>query len=146
MEDDLSSARARTVRDVYGNPLPAFRGQPTDPRALGEPALNFTRGGLFVLGDSAQPDLARIGYRLRDGNLERLTWPALDQPVQIEPRAAIVFGEVTEFRVRFYTPNGGWVDRWPPPGTQLTTLPAGVEVNLEIEGRGRFQRLLRVGS
>jgi len=146
MEDDIVAVRPRTVRDVYGNSLPAFRGQPTDTRALGQPSLSFTRGGLFVLGESTQPDLARIGYRLRDGNLERLTWPALDQPAQIEPRAVALFEKVTEFRTRFYVPNGGWVDNWPQPGGQPTSLPAAVEVNITIDGRGRFQRLLRVGG
>lgn len=145
IEDDLGAARGRTVRDVYGNSLAAFRGQPTDSRALAEPALTFTRGGVPVLGDSVRPDLARVGYRLRDGSLERLTWPALDQPTRIEPQAAPLLGQVTELRLRFYAPAGGWVDVWPPAG-QLNALPAAVEVSLTLEGRGSFQRILRVGG
>lgn len=145
MEDDLSAARARTVRDVYGNPLPAFRGQPADSRTLGEPPLAFTRGGLFVLNESSRPDLARIGYRLRDGGLQRLSWPALDQPAQIQPQADTLLEQVTELRLRYYAPAGGWVDVWPPSG-QTNTVPAAVEVNLTLEGRGSFQRILRVGG
>jgi len=145
IEDDLGAARPRTVRDIYGNPQPAFRGQPTDSRVLGEPALTFTRGGLFVLGEGARPDLARVGYRLREGALQRLTWPALDQPTRSEPQIAALLENVTELRVRFYVPAGGWVDAWPPVG-QLTALPAAVEVDLTLEGRGSFQRILPVGG
>lgn len=145
MEDDLSAARTRTVRDVYGNPLPAFRGQPVDSRALGEPPLAFTRGGVFVLGEGTRPDLARVGYRLQDGVLQRLNWPALDQPAQVQPQAAALVEQVTELRLRYYAPAGGWVDVWPPAG-QINAIPAAVEVNLTLEGRGSFQRILRVGG
>jgi len=145
IEDDLSAARTRTVRDVYGNPLPAFRGQPADSRALGEAPLAFTRGGVFVLGEGTRPDLARVGYRLRDGALQRLSWPALDQPAQIEPQAATLIEAVTELQLRYYAPASGWVDVWPPSG-QINTVPAAVEVNITLEGRGGFQRILRVGG
>src|SRR5437868_2538676 len=47
MEDDLAQARPRSVRDTTGlNPLPAFAGQPVDPRPLGDPSIEFTRGGM----------------------------------------------------------------------------------------------------
>jgi len=146
IEDDVGNARARTIRDVYGNPAPAFRGQPTDTRAVSEPTFALTRGGLFVLGESAQPDLARIGYRLVEGRLERLVWPALDQPAQIEPRAVTLFENVSEFRARFYAGPTGWADAWPAQGGSLTSLPAAVELTVTIENRGTFVRLFRVGA
>lgn len=146
LEDDLTMARGRTVRDVFGNPLPAFRGQPVDTRAQGEPALAFTRGGHFVLSGSTRPDLQRVGYRLLDEKLLRLTWPALDQPAVSQPQTATLLEAVQELRVRFYASGGGWVDFWPPPGAPLNTLPVAVEVTLTIDGRGQFQRLLRVNG
>ena len=146
IEDDLSMARPRTVRDVYGNPLPAFRGQPVDPRPQGEPSLAFTRGGLFVLGNSTRPDLQRTGYRLHDGKLARLVWPALDQPTQIEPNSIVLLEHVTEMQVRFYVKDAGWVDQWPQPNAPLTGLPAAVEFTLTLEGRGQVQRILRVNG
>ena len=48
MEDDLAQARPRTIRDVNGAVLNAMQGQATDTRALGAPALEFTRGGIFL--------------------------------------------------------------------------------------------------
>jgi general secretion pathway protein J len=144
IEDDLALARDRTVRDVYGNQLPALRGQPVDSRALGEPPLAFTRGGLFLLVTDTRPDLARVGYQLRDGALERLTWPDLDQAPTSKPRRAPLLEHVTELRLRYYTKSAGWVDVWQP--TNNKELPAAVELTLDIEGRGQFQRVFRVNG
>ena len=65
IQRDLSLARNRPPRDNTGNPdfkIPAFAGQPTDPRALGDPNVEFTRGGILVPNGSTA-DLQRIGYR-----------------------------------------------------------------------------------
>ncbi|MGC2517512.1 MAG: type II secretion system minor pseudopilin GspJ [Burkholderiales bacterium] len=145
IEDDLFQTRARTVRDVYGNPQPAMRGQPVDSRALGEPSLEFTRGGRFVLGQAPLADLQRVGYRLHDGTLWRLIWPALDQPAQSEPRESPLLGNIEEMRLRFYAPAGAWVDYWPPEN-QARGLPLAVEISLTIAGHGQFVRLLRVNG
>jgi general secretion pathway protein J len=149
MADDLSQARERTIRDAYGNPLPALRGQPVDSRALGEPSLEFTRGGRTVLGNVAYSDLQRIGYRLRDGSLWRLTWPALDRPPASEPHEQLLLEHVDDLRLRFYAPGGGWVDQWPAvnqPPDNLRNLPGAVEMTLTITGRGQFVRLFRVNG
>jgi general secretion pathway protein J len=149
IEDDLTSARDREVRNVFGNPLPAFVGQPVDPRALAEPSIALTRGGVFVLADSQRPDLQRVGYQLKDGQLQRLAWPDLDQANQTQPQAATLIEQVEEMRVRFYATGGGWVNVWPQVGGQpggASDLPAAVEITLTITGRGQFQRILRVGG
>lgn len=144
MEDDLAQARVRSVRDAYGQGLPAFHGQPTDTRALAEPSLELTRGGVAVFGDGPHADLHRIGYRLKDNTLVRLVWPALDRAPMTEPREYPLLEGVAWFEARFYAPQRGWVDRWPAddkPGA----LPDAVEVTIEMAGRGRFQRVLLVG-
>src|SRR3989344_4488682 len=74
VEDDLSQARERSVRDVIGFTQPAFRGHPTDTRATGAPSVEFTRGGVLTFSDEARSDLQRVAYRLVDGKLMRLTW------------------------------------------------------------------------
>jgi general secretion pathway protein J len=151
VEDDLAQARPRTVRGVDGLIRPAFRGQPVDSRALGEPSLEFTRGGQIVLGDGARSDLQRVGYRLREGTLLRLVWPALDQPVVSEPREAPLLEHVEELRVRFYAQLSGWVDSWPAntqtgAPTANNALPLAVEVTLKIEGRGEIVRVFQVNG
>jgi len=154
VEDDLALARARTVRGTDGLARPAFLGRPVDNRTLGEPSLEFTRGGQIVLGDGARSDMQRVGYQLRDGTLSRLVWPALDQPVVSEPRAAPLLDHVEELRVRFYDkPSaqqpGSWVDFWPAStqtGAPIVNdkLPLAVELTLKIEGRGEIVRVFQV--
>jgi general secretion pathway protein J len=144
VEDDLAQARVRTVRDNFGNPRAAFRGQPVDPRATAEPSLELTRAGLFVLGAGPRSQLARVGYRLRDGRLLRLTWPALDAPPVAAARETPVLEAVDSMELRFRAP-GGWVDRWPPEGQGAApALPVAVEMTLTLGERGRYTRLFLV--
>jgi len=141
--DDLAQARPRTGRDTLGNPQPAFRGQPVDPRAVSEPSMRFIRGGVFVLPDGSGSDLAQVGFRLREGKLLRIVWPALDLPTVAEPREVLLLTNVTGFDTRFRAANGGWVDRW-PTGADLREMPVAVEIKLTIEGRGEFTRVFLV--
>ncbi|MEW6330099.1 MAG: type II secretion system minor pseudopilin GspJ [Pseudomonadota bacterium] len=145
MEEDLSQARERSVRDVIGFTQPAFRGQPTDTRAASPPSVEFTRGGVLTFGDGARSDLQRVAYRLDDGTLKRLIWPVLDLGPQTEPAETPLLNEVEEFRVRFYAPAGAWLDVWPSAGIN-EILPRGVEVKLTLKGRGEFTRFFLVNG
>jgi general secretion pathway protein J len=150
VEDDLAQARPRSVRGIDGLPRNAFLGKPVDSRALGDPSLEFTRGGQMVLGDGVRSDMQRVGYRLSEGTLLRLVWPALDQPVVSEPSSVPLLEHVEELRVRFYAKTG-WVDSW-PASTQtgapspINDLPLAVEVTLKIEGRGEIVRVFQVNG
>jgi len=145
IEDDLAQVRPRTTRNTIGNAEPAFRGQPVDPRAISEPSMQFIRGGVFVLGEGSGPDLAHVGYRLREGQLLRLVWPALDQAAVAEPREMPLLANATVFETRFRAANGGWVDRW-PSGTDPREIPGAVEIKFAIEGRGEFTRVFLVNN
>lgn len=147
-DDDLRQARDRSVRDENGEPLEAFYGRPVDSRALGEPSLDFTRGGLPVTNLAQRSDLQRVGYRLREGKLYRLTWPSLDRAPGAKPGEAVMMTDVEDFNVRFFDINGVWHDQWRPPagtGGNPAVLPRGVEVRLRLKGRGEFTRLYVVG-
>ncbi len=145
MEEDFAQARERSMRDVIGFTQPAFRGQPTDTRALATPSVEFIRGGVLTLSDGARSDLQRVAYRLDEGTLKRLTWPVLDLGPQTEPTETPLLGAVEEFRVRFYAPSGAWLDVWPADGIN-ETLPRGVEVKITLKGRGEFTRLFMVNG
>lgn len=145
LDDDLAHARPRRVRDVSGGVLlAALRGQPTDTRALADPTLEFTRGGVLVLGDAARSDLQRVAYRLRDRALQRETWGALDRSPVSQPLASTLLDDVEELHVRFYAASGVWVDRWPTEATEV--LPRAVEVTVVIAGRGAFTRRFLVNG
>jgi len=146
MEDDLSEARERTIRDTIGFKQPAFRGQPTDTRSTGSPSLEFTRGGVLTFDSGARSDLQRVAYRLTDdGVLKRLVWPVLDLGPQTTPLEQTLLTDVEDFRVRFYGPNGAWLDFWPATGVN-DILPHGVEITLKLKGRGEFKRLFLVNG
>ena len=109
--DDLAQVRPRTVRGPDGlTKLPAFHGQAVDSRALGEPSLEFTRGGQIVLGDGARSDLQRVGYQLRDGTLSRLGWAGLGRApgggTRAAPRRAHSRGETGGARRSQERPSG----------------------------------------
>jgi general secretion pathway protein J len=146
MEEDFARARPRSVRDAIGNPLPAFRGQPTDTRATGAPSVEFTRGGVLTLDTSARSDLQRIGYRLTDdGELKKIVWPVLDQGPQSTPRESPLLSQVEEFHIRFFSATGAWLDQWPVQGIN-EVLPRGVEIRLTLTGRGEFTRLFLING
>jgi general secretion pathway protein J len=145
LEDDLAQVRPRGVRDNIGMALPGLRGQPVDPRPLGEPSLEFTRGGLYLAPESTTPDLQRIAYRLREGTLVRLAWPMLDRPPVSEPREIALLSNVENLSLRFHAANGGWSDRWPPDDNK-TALPDAVELAFDLAGVGRLTRVLLVNQ
>lgn len=165
MEEDLSQARARPVRDISGvNALHAFVGRPTDLRALAEPSLEFTRGGVQVLNTanvedddedasdlpSLEPvlprsDLQRVGYRLSEKVLYRLSWAELDRPPYSKPVEVALIEGVEDFQVRFFgvQPRSvapAWSNLWPPDPAFILAVPHGVEVKIVIAERGEFTR------
>jgi general secretion pathway protein J len=143
IEDDFSFARNRGIRDAIGERLPAFIGQPTDPRAVAPPTVEFTRGGLWALSTSDKPVLARIDYRLKDHQLIRETWPSLDRAPDAKPSAQLLLDGVTRFEVRFMNAGSQWVDHWPETGASAK-LPRAVEVTLQTPDVGSITRVLEV--
>jgi len=145
LSDDLAHARPRRVRDVGGFPLLPFAGRPTDTRALADPNLEFTRGGELYYGDGVQSDLRRVAWRLREGRLDRLTWPALDRAPTTTPVESPLLNDVEAFDLKFYGAQGVPTTTWPPIGVSTSSsLPDAVEVTLTIKGRGTYRRLFLV--
>ncbi|HLQ26191.1 MAG TPA: type II secretion system minor pseudopilin GspJ [Acidiferrobacterales bacterium] len=152
LQQDLGQARARSVRDTDGSPLPALRGQAVDPRALGEPSLEFTRGGMSVLSDAVRSDLQRVAYRLADGVLYRLTWASLDRAPQSKPVEAPLLQDVEAFSLRFFS-DSAWSEQWPLRDgasgaaiANLIALPRGVEVKIKFLHHDEFTRTFLVNQ
>jgi general secretion pathway protein J len=145
MEEDMAQARARPVRDIDGTTLPSLRGQPTDTRTLADPTLELTRGGVLVFGEGVHSDLQRVGYRLEDTVLLRLTWPVLDRAPQTKPFESPLLRDVETFEVRFYSLGGNWIDVWPVEELS-EELPRGVEVILTLTNGNEFKRVFFVNG
>ena len=145
ISDDAAHARSRSVRDEAGVALlPPFLGRPYDSRALGEPSMEFTRGGELKYGVAAESDLRRVAYRLKDGQLYRVTWPVLDRAPVTKPFEAPLIGNVESFEVRFADSTGNTVPTWPAGGVNPNNPPQAIEVTLALEGVGSFKRLFMV--
>jgi general secretion pathway protein J len=146
IQQDLAAAVNRPVRDNAGTQVWAFRGQPVDARALGEPSVELTRAGV-MLTTATSSDLQRVAYRFEEGKLLRISWPVLDRAPQTKPIATPMLQNVEDFQVRF---NNGdtWLDSWPPlPGsTPGPPLPAAVEMKITLKGRGSYTRTFLVGT
>ncbi|MDF1613749.1 type II secretion system minor pseudopilin GspJ [Desulfurivibrio dismutans] len=163
LELDLQQARARGVRDEYGNHRPAmYYGLNPDD------GLSMTRGGraVYVPGRAGN-SLQRLRYRLEDGELFRETWPVLDRGPRLEPFSQRLLDGVEALEIRFLDQQGSWHERWPPDTVQpgmppaadreegeepppvafpVELLPAGVEIWLELEDWGRLRRLFPISQ
>lgn len=145
ISDDVAHARPRPVRDEAGVALlPAFVGRPYDSRALADPSVEFTRGGELHYGVTAESDLRRVAYRLKEGKLYRITWPVVDRAPTTKLLESPLIGNVDTFEVRFADSQGNTVPNWPAGSVNPNNLPPAIEVSLAVKGVGSFKRLFLV--
>jgi general secretion pathway protein J len=138
LEQDLNQVVNRPVRDSGDLQLPALVG---DPLALGanEAPLSFSRMGL-AWQTGVLADVQRHGYRLNNGTIEQLVWPVLDQAPRSEPAVNQLLERVSRFELRYLDGSGTWQPQWPLPGL-AATLPAALEVVIELDGGARLTRV-----
>jgi general secretion pathway protein J len=141
MTRDIEQTARRSVRDNYGDPLPALLGSDT--------TLEFTRAGWRNPAGLRRSHLQRVAYGLTDETLTRATWDVLDRAQDSEPRTATLLGDVTALEIRYLDATGEWRADWPPPaGAQraAAALPRAIEITLEVKGWGSIMRLFRVAD
>lgn len=132
---DLGQAAPRLYRDRDGRPQQAFAGGAGDLPML----LAFVRRG-WDQGEAG--GLQRVGYRLREGRLERLGFARVDGGG--EARVAEVMDGITSLRLRYRDDEGEWRDRWDP--TDATRLPRAVELVTTSRTHGTMRQLFLVGG
>jgi general secretion pathway protein J len=99
-------------------------------------AVLFTRAGWLNPGGMLRrSELQKVGYRLSQQTLERLTWRYPDAVTGTLPEAQPLLTKVTAFSLRFYK-NNEWQTQWLSPNE----LPAGVEITLTLADYGTIQR------
>jgi general secretion pathway protein J len=129
---DLSLAVARPATDGAGRTLPAL--------ALAGSEIALTR---FEDHDSGA-GLRRVGYRLRDGTLEYLVWPAVDSAPGALPAINPVLEGVAGFQLRAHDASGATAAAAWPPGAAIAALPRAVEAQIVLAGGERLTRVFLV--
>ena len=132
---DLEAAVDRKARNNFGQADDSFMGD-YDPGGKLDAPLWWTRlGAPGADGLPAAPQ--RIGWRLREHQLERLSWSSPDRGPRAEPAVLQVLGGVSALTLRYLwiSSNGpGWDTRWRSP--VHTSLPRAVELTLDLsDGR-----------
>jgi len=139
LERDLASILPRTGHAPSGATLsPVSSVLSTEPEGEG---LALTRSGSPLQeGPLAAPQ--RVGYRLREGRVERLSWAALDAAPREEPVAVPILSSVQALSFRFLDmKSGDWRLAWGPAGGGQP-VPAAVEMTVVLASGERIVRLV----
>jgi general secretion pathway protein J len=138
LEGDMRQAVPRSARSGSTREAPwlAFI---ADPANGGDSALAFSRAGpefAFEPGSAGQ----RIGYRLRNGNVEVLYWASYDRPPDAQATSYALLSDVAHFQLTYLARNNAWVDTWPLTGD--ADLPRAVRVQLALTSGETIERWL----
>jgi len=140
IERDLSAVLARrTAIGASGAPLaPVSSSIDVSSGGVG---LAITRSGSPLQeGPLAAPQ--RVGYRLREGRVERLSWAALDAAPREEPVAVPILSSVQSLAFRFLdAKTNEWRLAWGPTGGGQP-VPAAVEMTVVLASGERIVRLV----
>lgn len=130
---DLAQAAPRTYRLEDGRTAPAFASE-------SDLLMAFVRRGWENSDGQGRASLQRVEYRLRDGQLVRIAYPAVDG-AKPGPAAVLLDGVGTA-KLRFRAKDE-WRDRWDPLRPDL--LPAAVELTVAARGLPELRQLFLVG-
>lgn len=102
-----------------------------------------TKGVMFVRSGWHNPqqqfprgEVSKVGYRVKDGQLQRIWWRYADTPAGQEGIVMPLIGDVESFELRFYD-GSKWQESW----ETNYTLPKAVSVNLELADYGKIERI-----
>jgi general secretion pathway protein J len=130
MNQDIAQAVQRPVRDEDG----AFYRAAWVGNAVtvgeNDAELIFTRAGIVSEQSAALQAPQRIGYRLEQGSIVMLRWPALDQAPRVKPVRYPVLEGVREFKLRYLDENRIWQLQWQYPDP--VKMPVAAEVTLTL--------------
>lgn len=103
-------------------------------------SASFVRAGWLNPGAVLpRSQLQKVGYRLREGKLERLSFLYVDPAIGTEPTVTPVLDQVKSFGLRFWN-GSNWLEEW----SNSAILPTAVEVTLVLEDYGKVRRLFLV--
>ena len=136
LERDIVQMKRRTVRDEFGDSLPAVT-------ITGVNLMEFTRVGWQNPLGTARTEIQRVAYVLQDDRLLRLFWPVLDRAPDSRPVAQVLLAGVTEARFTAYDDQGEQHSYWPLIAAQDEVAPelVAVGMTLALDPHGHVERL-----
>ncbi|NOT12389.1 MAG: type II secretion system minor pseudopilin GspJ [Methylococcaceae bacterium] len=134
LNEDLSQASNRPIRDELGTAEPAFTG------GRGSEILTLTRNVPLWSKDTAANSLQRISYRFENGALYRQVWAFTDRtPQSTFRRRKLINADHVTVRYFYETEQ-----RWMSLNGSGSGVPNAVEVNFILSGLGSIQRLFLI--
>ena len=146
IEDDLAALVDRRNVNANGLADDALRISSVVPRA-DEASVALTRLGFTgALGEGQAPQ--RIGYRFREGVLELMIWPGVDQAPRTTPGVHKLIGGIANASWRAMDSAGQWQNVWRSTdvadANKPGVFPAALELNLTLSNGQRLRRVFSV--
>ncbi len=144
LQSDIELARARPIRDEYGDVKHAFVSLQASREV---PRLEFTRGGRRNPRLQARSAFERVAYGLKDGQLIRYSWITLDRAQDDSLIETPLLDKVESVAWRFLDKQREWHTTWPPrnkPQDQHELMPVAVELKLATKDLGEIRYLFRI--
>ncbi|WP_282178008.1 type II secretion system minor pseudopilin GspJ [Vibrio nereis] len=86
-------------------------------------------------------EVTKVGYRIKDDQLERLWWRYPDTPAGQQMLVMPLIDKLKAFNLRFYD-GKEWKGNW----ENSNTLPHAVTVELELEDYGKIERVYLISG
>lgn len=130
---DVSQPVNRSVRGPAGTPLAAWWGRTlTNPEGA-DAQFEFSRKS-----PPGQDD-ARIGYRLREGNIELMVWRVMDRAPVSAAEVYPILENVSALRFQYLDAQAVWRDQWPVMAAE--PLPRAVSVEFTLANGPTVRRI-----
>jgi len=139
IESDMAQAVPRISRTESGTLAPAFFARTPSNE---EPFVQFVRGGWANMDNAPRPALQKVEYWLREGRLERRTYPMVDGAEGSEP--ALLVEEVSSLQLSFRGPDGAWIEEWQQP--RPLAMPVALRMVVTRAGAPSLTLIFRVGT
>ncbi|MBY0379998.1 MAG: type II secretion system minor pseudopilin GspJ [Burkholderiales bacterium] len=135
----MNSAIPLVVRDTDGMVIPAVLGKNKLQQQF-DSQLELTMSGKIgdpVYGTSPP---RRVGFRFIKGTLYEVSWPVLNRVITTNPRVDVLLNNVALFTVNFLYPDKEWRDTWPLDNTNITQLPTGIKIDIQMNSGEKIMR------
>jgi general secretion pathway protein J len=128
LRSDLVFVVDRPVRDALGGQIPAFTGG-------GQTLFSLTRLGAANPWGAPRSQLARVMWRLQDGDLQRAELMPVDGTENASAQSLDWHTQlrgVRKISIKFYDAHNQSFEVWPPPNQPNAGLPKATELDLSL--------------